>query len=113
MPIPELKKRGVHVLIGNDNVQDYWSTFGTGNMLQKANLIAELYGYATEFQLSRTLQFAIQDRLPLDDEGKQQWPRIHDDAQFVFVNATCSAEAVSRMSTVHAFMQNGNLFVTY
>lgn len=113
MPIPALKKYGVNVLIGNDNVQDYWSTFGTGNMLQKANLIAELYGYATEFQLSRTLRFATQQLLPLDDEGKQQWPRANDDASIVFVDATCSAEAVSRMSHVHAFMHNGNLFVTY
>lgn len=113
MPIPALRKCGVDVLIGNDNVQDYWSTFGTGNMLQKANLIAQLYGCVTEFQLSRTLQFATQQILPLDDEGKQQWPRIHDDAQLVFVDATCSAEAVSRMSAVHAFMHNGNLFVTH
>lgn len=113
MPIPALKKHGVNVLIGNDNVQDYWSTFGTGNMLQKANLIAELYGYATEFQLSRTLRFATQQLLPLDDEGKQQWPKVDDDARLVFVDATCSAEAVSRMSHIHAFMHNGNLFVTH
>ncbi|MCS3553971.1 MULTISPECIES: amidohydrolase [unclassified Sphingobacterium] len=112
MPIPALKKHGVNVLIGNDNVQDYWSTFGTGNMLQKANLIAELYGYATELQLSRTLRFATQQLLPLDDEGKKQWPKANDDANLVFVDATCSAEAVSRMSNVHAFMHNGNLFVT-
>jgi cytosine/adenosine deaminase-related metal-dependent hydrolase len=112
MPIPALKKHGVNVLIGNDNVQDYWSTFGTGNMLQKANLIAELYGYATELQLSRTLRFATQQLLPLDDKGKQQWPKANDDASIVFVDATCSAEAVSRMSNVHAFMHNGNLFLT-
>lgn len=113
MPIPALKKYGVNVLIGNDNVQDYWSTFGTGNMLQKANLIAELYGYATEFQLSRTLRFATQQLLPLDDEGRQQWPKANDGARLVFVDATCSAEAVSRMSHVYAFMHNGNLFVTH
>ncbi|UIR57120.1 amidohydrolase [Sphingobacterium sp. SRCM116780] len=110
MPIPALKKRGVKVLIGNDNVQDYWSTFGTGNMLQKANLIAELYGYVTEFQLSRTLQFATQDTVPLNDAGEQQWPRVADDAHVVFVDASCSAEAVSRMSKVTALVHNGNLY---
>jgi hypothetical protein len=37
-------------------------------MLQKANLIAELYGYATEYALSRALQFATPKHLPLDEK---------------------------------------------
>lgn len=110
MPIPTLKKYGVEVLIGNDNVQDYWSTFGSGSMLQKANLIAELYGYATEFQLSRTLQFATQNIVPLDDKGNQQWPKAGDKANIVLVDASCSAEAVSRMSAIEALINEGNLF---
>jgi cytosine/adenosine deaminase-related metal-dependent hydrolase len=110
MPIPTLKKYGVNVLIGNDNVQDYWSTFGSGNMLQKANLIAELYGYATEYALSRVLQFATQSILPLDEKGKQQWPKAGDEAAIVLTDASCSAEAVSRMSEIKALMNDGNLF---
>lgn len=110
MPISLLKKHGVNVLIGNDNVQDYWSTFGSGNMLQKANLIAELYGYATEHALSRALQFATQSILPLDEKGKQQWPKAGDEAAVVFTDATCSAEAVSRISRIEALMNKGNLF---
>ncbi|SMO74775.1 Cytosine/adenosine deaminase [Chryseobacterium rhizoplanae] len=110
MPIPTLKKYGVNVLIGNDNVQDYWSTFGSGSMLQKANLIAELYGYATEYALSRTLQFATQSILPLDEKGKQQWPKAGDEAAIVLTDASCSAEAVSRMSEIKALMNDGNLF---
>lgn len=110
MPIPTLKKYGVNVLIGNDNVQDYWSTFGSGNMLQKANLIAELYGYATEYALSRALQFATQSTLPLDEKGKQQWPKAGDEAAIVLTDASCSAEAVSRMSEIKSLMNDGNLF---
>jgi cytosine/adenosine deaminase-related metal-dependent hydrolase len=110
MPIPTLKKYGVNVLIGNDNVQDYWSTFGSGNMLQKANLIAELYGYATEFALSRALQFATQSILPLDEKGNQQWPKAGDEAAIVLADASCSAEAVSRISPIEALMNDGNLF---
>jgi len=108
MPIPALKKHGVNVLIGNDNVQDYWSTFGSGNMLQKANLIAELYGYGSEFKLSRALEFATQNILPLNDKGEQQWPKSGDAANVVLVDASCSAEAVSRMSNVEALMNEGN-----
>ncbi|PRB04151.1 deaminase [Chryseobacterium sp. MYb7] len=110
MPIPALKEYGVNVLIGNDNVQDYWSTFGSGSMLQKANLIAELYGYATEYALSRALQFATQSILPLDEKGKQQWPKAGDEAAIVLTDASCSAEAVSRMSEIKALMNDGNLF---
>lgn len=110
MPIPTLKKYGVNVLIGNDNVQDYWSTFGSGSMLQKANLIAELYGYATEYALSRALQFATQSILPLDEKGNQKWPKAGDEAAIVFADASCSAEAVSRMSEIKALMNDGNLF---
>ncbi|HCM34585.1 amidohydrolase [Chryseobacterium sp.] len=110
MPIPTLKKYGVNVLIGNDNVQDYWSTFGSGNMLQKANLIAELYGYATEYALSRALQFATQSILPLDEKGSQQWPKTGDEAAIVLTDASCSAEAVSRISKIEALMHDGNLF---
>lgn len=110
MPIPTLKKYGVNVLIGNDNVQDYWSTFGSGNMLQKANLIAELYGYATEYALSRALQFATQSILPLDEKGNQQWPKTGDEAAIVLTDASCSAEAVSRISKIEALMHDGNLF---
>ena len=110
MPIPTLKKYGVNVLIGNDNVQDYWSTFGSGNMLQKANLIAELYGYATEYALSRALQFATQSILPLDEKGNKQWPKTGDEAAIVLTDASCSAEAVSRISKIEALMHDGNLF---
>ncbi|ASK30209.1 deaminase [Chryseobacterium sp. T16E-39] len=109
MPIPTLKKYGVNVLIGNDNVQDYWSTFGSGNMLQKANLIAELYGYETEFELSRVLAFATQDILPLDENGNQQWPKTGDAAHAVFVDASCSAESVARMSAIAGLMTKDHL----
>lgn len=110
MPIPTLVKHGVEVLVGNDNVQDHWSTFGTGSMLQKANLIAELYGWGTEFELSRTLRFATKNVLPLSDTGKMQWPKTGSKAEFVLVDASCSAEAVSRISNTVAFAHDGNLF---
>lgn len=109
MPIPTLRKYGVKVLIGNDNIQDHWNTFGSGNMLQKANLIAALYGYSTEWQLSRTLAFATRYQLPLDDQGKQQWPAKGDEASLVLVAASCSAEAVSRISQVRSLIHKGHI----
>ncbi|UIR57676.1 amidohydrolase [Sphingobacterium sp. SRCM116780] len=109
MPIPILRKHGVEVLVGNDNIQDHWNTFGSGNMLQKANLISELYGYGTEWQLSRTLAFATRYKLPLDDNGNQQWPKAGDRADMVFLDASCSAEAVSRISPVKSLIHKGEV----
>jgi len=109
MPIPILRKHGVEVLIGNDNIQDHWNTFGSGNMLQKANLIAQLYGYGTEWQLSRTLAFATRYKLPLDDNGNQQWPKVGNQADLVFVDAGCSAEVVSRISPVKSLIHKGTV----
>ncbi|ASW76279.1 deaminase [Chryseobacterium piperi] len=109
MPIPTLYKHNVTVLTGNDSIVDHWNTFGSGSVLQKANLMAQLYGYSTEFLLSRSLRLATGNILPLDDKGNQQWPRTGNDANLVFVNATCSAEAVSRISKVESLIHQGNI----
>ncbi|MBS0031382.1 deaminase [Chitinophaga sp. 2R12] len=109
MPIPLLRKHGVEVLVGNDNIQDHWNTFGPGHMLQKAKLIAGLYGYSSEWALSRTLGFATRYILPLDDKGNQQWPKAGNDANLVFLEASYSAEAVARVSPVRSLVHNGNI----
>ncbi|WP_114790844.1 amidohydrolase [Niabella yanshanensis] len=109
MPIPILYKHNVRVLTGNDSIIDHWNTFGSGSVLQKANLMAQLYGYSTEFLLSRSLKLATADLLPLDDKGVQQWPKTGDAADFVLIDAGCSAEAVSRVSPVRSLVSNGNI----
>ncbi len=109
MPIPILLKHGVKVMTGNDSIIDYWSTMGTGSVLQKANLAAQLYGQVTEFGLSRMLKMATAGPIPLDDKGVQQWPKAGDDADIVLIDAGCSAEAVSRMSPVHSLIYKGSI----
>lgn len=109
MPIPTLMKAGVKVMTGNDSIVDHWNTFGTGSVLQKANLAAQLYGYSTEFGLSRMLKLATAGVLPLDDKGGQQWPKAGDEACLVFIDASCSAEAVSRISPVKSLVYQGNV----
>lgn len=74
-------------------------------MLQKANLIAELYGYATEYALSRTYSLQLKVFF-LDEKGNQQWPKAGDEAAIVLTDASCSAEAVSRMSEIKALMND-------
>ncbi len=107
MPIPLLYRKGVEVVTGNDSIIDHWNTFGTGSVLQKANLAAQLYGYVTEFDLSRILRLATGNILPLDDTGNRQWPKAGDAASLVLVDASCSAEAVSRVSPVRSLFHKG------
>jgi cytosine/adenosine deaminase-related metal-dependent hydrolase len=109
MPIPTLYKYGVDVMTGNDCIIDWWNTFGSGSILQKANLAAQLYGYRTEFDLSRILKIATHNILPLDDKGTQVWPKAGDTADMVLIDASCSAEAVSRNSTVKSLIHRGNI----
>ncbi len=109
MPIPILYKYNVAVRTGNDSIVDHWSSFGTGSVLQKASLMAQLYGYSTEFWLSRSLRLATGDLLPLDDKGKLQWPKVGDPADVVLIDASCSAEAVARVSEVKSLIHKGKI----
>ncbi|SMD10016.1 amidohydrolase [Pedobacter nyackensis] len=109
MPIPTLYKYGVDVMTGNDSIIDWWNTFGSGSILQKANLAAQLYGYRTEFDLSRILKLATHNILPLDDKGNQVWPKAGNKADVVLVDASCSAEAVSRVSAVKSLIHQGKI----
>ncbi|SER65230.1 amidohydrolase [Pedobacter rhizosphaerae] len=109
MPIPTLYKHGIKVMTGTDSVVDHWSPFGSGSMLQKANLMAQLYGSSSEFELSRCLRIATNDVLPLNEAGEQQWPKVGDNADFNLIDASCSAEAVARNSSIKALYHKGVL----
>ncbi len=107
MPIPTLYKYKVDVFSGNDSITDHWESFGSGNMLQKANLFAQLYDYTSEFDLSRCLKIATANLLPLKDNGEQNWPKKENVANLAFIEASCSAEAVARISPVKHLIYNG------
>ncbi|WP_455853420.1 amidohydrolase [Pantoea endophytica] len=102
MPLPLLRKCGVKLMTGTDSVIDHWSPFGSGSMLEKANLWAQLYGRGTEYALNRALTIATGDILPLDEQGARIWPLAGDAADFILLNASCSAEAVARQPAISA-----------
>ncbi|AIR04391.1 deaminase [Cedecea neteri] len=109
MPLKQLQQKGVLVMTGTDSVIDHWSPYGLGDMLEKANLYAQLYVRPSELSLSRSLAIATGNILPLDDKGKQVWPKAEDEASFMLVDASCSAEAVARISPRTATFHQGNL----
>ncbi len=109
MPLRELQRKGVRVMAGTDSVIDHWSPFGTGDMLEKANFYAQRHDSRDEFHLSRALGLVTGDVMPLDDRGEWVWPKPGDPAEFVLVDASCSAEAVARRSPRCAAFHKGRL----
>ncbi|MEI3854709.1 amidohydrolase family protein [Ensifer sp. CCNWLW38] len=109
MPLPQLTQKGVFVMTGTDSVIDHWSPFGSGDMLEKAYLYAQLYRGSDEFRLSRSMSIATGGILPLDDKGKRAWPNVGDEASFTLVGASCSAEAVARVPARTATFHKGRL----
>ncbi len=109
MPIPLLLERKVNVMLGNDSITDHWDPFGIGDTLQKAHLAAQLYGWKNEYNLSRAISLATGGITPLNESGKQIWPKAGDEATAVLVPASCSAEAVARLPKRTAVLHKGAL----
>ncbi|MDF2675971.1 MAG: putative deaminase with metallo-dependent hydrolase domain, partial [Bacillota bacterium] len=57
----------------------------------------------------RALGFITNGITPLDNKGNRQWPKIGDNANMIFVNSSCSAESVGRISERKAVLFNGNI----
>ncbi|MGG4342206.1 amidohydrolase [Paenibacillus lautus] len=108
-PVGLLNERGVEVFVGCDNIFDVWSPFGNGDVLERAGRLAEISGWVDERALAQTLQYITGGTTPLNHDGEQVWPQVGDVASMVFVEASCSAEAVARRSKRVATMFQGNI----
>jgi len=109
MPIPALLAQGVRVYTGTDSVQSIWSVFGSCDVLEKAKLACQLYGWGDEYAISQSLKIATGGLSPLDAAGKQAWPKVGDAADMVLVRASCSAEAVARLKPREVVFYGGNI----
>nr|BBH86494.1 deaminase [Thermosporothrix sp. COM3] len=107
MPLYTLHKAGVHVALGCDNVYDSWSPFGTGDIFERANRLAETQGMVQEEDLAEALAFITGGLTPVNAQGEQQWPRLGQPADLVLVEASCSAEAVARRAPRRAVLHRG------
>lgn len=108
-PIALLDQQGVNVHFGCDGFYDSWSPYGSGDLLEKASLYSEVYRKSDERGLANSLKFITNGITPLSDTGDVIWPTVGDDADFVFVEASCSAEAVARTPERKAVIFRGKL----
>lgn len=109
LPIPLLQEYGVNVHIVNDNINDHWSPFGTGDMIERASRAAEVFSLVDEKSLSQTLGLVTNGVTPLDKQGMQVWPQVGDAANFLFTTAESSAHLVARVVPERVVMFKGEV----
>ncbi|WP_315168990.1 amidohydrolase [Metaclostridioides mangenotii] len=97
LSFPVLRKQGIKVNVVNDNINDHWSPFGTGDLIQRASRAAEVFSLTDEISLSNVLGLVTNGITPLDTKGKQVWPKVGDKANILFVNAESSAHLIGRV----------------
>ena len=112
-PIPFISDYGVKVNIINDNINDHWSPFGSGDLLQRLSRMCEKFGVIEEYNLNKYLKLITNGVSILDKEGNVLWPKVNDKADIVFCDASCSSEAIARVSKRKAVMKDGRFIVNH
>lgn len=97
LSIPLLESHGVKVNVVNDNINDHWSPFGSGDLIERASRAAESFSMTDEVSLSRALGLVTNGITPLDLEGNMVWPKIGDKGNILFVKAESSAHLIGRV----------------
>lgn len=110
-PVPFISDYGIKVNIINDNINDHWSPFGSGDLLQRLSRMCEKFGVIEEYNLNKYLKLITNGISILDKEGNVLWPKANDKADIVFCEASCSAEAIARVSKRKAIMKDGRFIV--
>ncbi|MEN3929698.1 amidohydrolase [Microvirga sp. W0021] len=106
-PLGELTKMGVTVHLGTDNINDHWSSYNSGLIVDRANRAGEIIGFEGDHGISRLLKYFTQGKETLTDDGTVAWPKADDVADITFVDASCSAEFIARRKPTKAVIRNG------
>ena len=56
-PVALMRQHGVTICCGSDGIRDTWSPFGTGDMLERAMMVAQRFGWATDAELAQAMDF--------------------------------------------------------
>lgn len=107
-PVLRLREAGVNVFSGNDNIQDAWWPYGSGDMLQRAMLVGYRSGFYTDEALHTALHmvsFAGATVLGLSGYGLA----VGSDATFVAVKAPNAAAAVASAPAERRVIRQGRV----
>ncbi|MDN6626846.1 MAG: amidohydrolase [Pisciglobus halotolerans] len=109
LPVPLLQKNGVKVQVVNDNINDHFSPFGSGDLIERASRAAEVFSMTDEVSLARAYGLVSNGTTALNAEGNQQWPRIGDDANLLLVKAESSAQLIARVFSERVVVFQGEI----
>ncbi len=110
-PVEKLAAKGIEFHLSTDCINDHWSAYGSGSIIERASRLGEINGWDDEFSLNRALKYITRGVTPLDDKGTVVWPKVGDNADLTFVAASCSAELVARRNPVDAVLRRGKASV--
>lgn len=111
IPIDMLQEKDVPVYLGCDGFYDSWSPFFSGDIVEKVNHFCDYTSKSDERSLRQSLKLITNGLTPLNQQGEQCWPQVGDEASFVFINTSCSAEAIARVPKERQLMHKGKLYV--
>ncbi|AQS41731.1 MAG: Putative mtallo-dependent hydrolase domain-containing deaminase [Candidatus Tokpelaia hoelldobleri] len=106
-PIGELTRMGIPVHFGTDNVNDHWTSYTSGILVERASRAGEIFGWESDYGISRLLKYITQGKETLKDDGTVAWPKSGEVADIAFVDASCSAEFIARRKPTKAVIRNG------
>ncbi len=109
IPVLLLQEKGVKVRVVNDNINDHWSPFGSGDLIERARRAAEVFSMKDERSLAQAYSLVSNGLTPLDSKGNQQWPKVGDQAHILFAKAESSAHLIARVCPERVVMFNGEL----
>lgn len=109
LPVLVLQEKGVKVRVVNDNINDHWSPFGSGDLIERASRAAEVFSMKDERSLAQAYSLVSNGLTPLDSKGNQQWPKIGDQAHILFAKVESSAHLIARVCPERVVMFNGEL----
>lgn len=108
-PFDILDSYGVPIHFGFDGFYDSWSSLGSGDLLEKVRNHCIMNRKIDEHSIRKSLKFITKGITPLNDEGKKVWPQNGDAADFVFSDASCSAELIARLPKERTVMVAGKV----
>jgi len=111
-PIALLLEHAVTVCCGSDGIRDTWSPFGTGDMLERAMMVAQRWGWATDAELDQALQLVTAggaQALGLTESSAARGLTIGAPADLVLVAVQESGEALTVPAVARQVIHQGIL----
>jgi cytosine deaminase len=104
-PVKRLKRYGVRVFCGSDNIRDAWSPFGNGDMLERAGVVCDRQNFRSDADLEEA--FALATDAPAAVLGRPTPLQVGAKADFLILPAGSIAEAVAARPVDRAVFRNG------